>query len=83
MEELDPASNTAGTIADHLHRGRHRQRRADQDALLADERYQQPEPDDDPYFRPYPQPQPQPMFTETVPLQQVRTSWPDQEGHWR
>lgn len=81
MEELDPTPSTAGTIAEHLHRGRHRQRREAQEALLADERYQEPEPDDDPYFRPYPQPQP--MFTETVPLRQVRTVWPENEGPWR
>ncbi|MER6981714.1 CDP-alcohol phosphatidyltransferase family protein [Streptomyces carpinensis] len=81
MEELDPTPSTAGTIAQHLHRGRHRQRREAEEALLADERYQEPEPDDDPYFRPYPQPQP--MFTETVPLRQVRTVWPENEGPWR
>ncbi|WP_306184355.1 CDP-alcohol phosphatidyltransferase family protein [Streptomyces sp. MK5] len=81
MEELDPTPSTAGTIAEHLHRGRHRQRSEAQEALLADERYQEPEPDDDPYFRPYPQPQP--MFTETVPLRQVRTVWPENEGPWR
>ncbi|WP_129305972.1 CDP-alcohol phosphatidyltransferase family protein [Streptomyces sp. L2] len=54
MEELDPTPTTAGTIAAHLHRGRHR--RAAQEALLADERYQAPEPEDDPGFWPYPQP---------------------------
>ncbi|MFE8920860.1 CDP-alcohol phosphatidyltransferase family protein [Streptomyces rochei] len=56
MEELDPAPSTAGTIAPHLHRGRHRQRGAAQEALLADERYRTPEPEDDPGFQPYPQP---------------------------
>ncbi|MFB7597931.1 CDP-alcohol phosphatidyltransferase family protein [Streptomyces sp. NPDC056160] len=80
MEELSPAPASAGTIAEHLHRGRHRQRRAAQ-ALLADERFQAPEPDDDPGFKPYPQPQP--VFTETMPLRQVRIDWSDQEGHWR
>ncbi|MEU5086194.1 CDP-alcohol phosphatidyltransferase family protein [Streptomyces sp. NPDC021356] len=80
MEELSPAPASAGTIAEHLHRGRHRQRRAAQ-ALLADERFQAPEPDDDPGFQPYPQPQP--VFTETMPLRQVRIDWSDQEGHWR
>lgn len=56
MEELAPAPSTAGTIAPHLHRGRHRQRGAAQEALLADERYRTPEPEDDPGFQPYPQP---------------------------
>ncbi|MER7717939.1 CDP-alcohol phosphatidyltransferase family protein [Streptomyces flaveolus] len=54
MEELDPTPTTAGTIAPQLHRGRHR--RDVPDALLADERYRAPEPEDDPGFRPYPQP---------------------------
>ncbi|MBX4174823.1 CDP-alcohol phosphatidyltransferase family protein [Streptomyces geysiriensis] len=54
MEDLDPTPTTAGTIAPHLHRGRHR--RDAQDALLADERYREPEPEDDPGFRPYPRP---------------------------
>jgi phosphatidylglycerophosphate synthase len=80
MEQLSPPPDTVGTIAEHLHRGRHRQRGAVQ-ALLADERYQAPEPDDDPGFRPYPQPQPQPVFTETVPLRRLGVDWPDQEGY--
>ncbi|MER7489396.1 hypothetical protein ABTY20_26510, partial [Streptomyces sp. NPDC126497] len=57
MEELNPAPSTAGTIAPQLHRGRHRQRGAGQEELLADERYRTPEPEDDPGFHPYPQPQ--------------------------
>lgn len=57
MEELDPTPSTAGSIAPHLHRGRHRQRGAVQEALLSDERYRTPEPEDDPGFHPYPQPQ--------------------------
>ncbi|MFJ3773048.1 CDP-alcohol phosphatidyltransferase family protein [Streptomyces sp. NPDC090075] len=57
MEALNPDSGPAGgTIAPQLHRGRHR--RAAADALLADERYQAPEPEEDPFFRPYPQPNP-------------------------
>ncbi|MEU0969781.1 CDP-alcohol phosphatidyltransferase family protein [Streptomyces sp. NPDC005917] len=54
MEELSPDTAAAGTIAPQLHRGRHR--RAAADALLADERYRAPEPEDDPFFRPYPRP---------------------------
>jgi hypothetical protein len=54
MEELSPPDPTTGTIAPHLHRGRHR--RAAQDELLTDERYRAPEPDEDPYVQPYPQP---------------------------
>ncbi|MEU2420853.1 CDP-alcohol phosphatidyltransferase family protein [Streptomyces sp. NPDC007851] len=57
MEELDPTPTTAGTIAPQLHKGRHRQRRAEADALLQDERYQAPEPEENPFFQPYPQPQ--------------------------
>lgn len=57
MEELNPTPSTAGTIAPHLHRGRHRQRGAAQEELLADERYRMPEPEDDPGFHPYPHPQ--------------------------
>ncbi|MET9087797.1 CDP-alcohol phosphatidyltransferase family protein [Streptomyces sp. NPDC004237] len=57
MEALNPDSGPAGgTIAPQLHRGRHR--RAAADALLADERYRAPEPEEDPFFRPYPQPNP-------------------------
>jgi hypothetical protein len=55
MEDLSPTPAATGTIAPHLHRGRHR--RAAQDALLTDERYRAPEPFDDPGFQPYPQPQ--------------------------
>ena len=55
MEELNPDSGPAGgTIAPQLHRGRHR--RAAADALLTDERYRTPEPEEDPFFRPYPRP---------------------------
>jgi phosphatidylglycerophosphate synthase len=55
MEELDPTPTTTGTIAPNLHKGRHR--RAAADALLEDERYRAPEPEEDPFFQPYPQPQ--------------------------
>ncbi|WP_078947598.1 CDP-alcohol phosphatidyltransferase family protein [Streptomyces griseus] len=55
MEEMNATSDTAGTIAPHLYKGRHRP--AVQEALLADERYRAPEPEEDPFFQPYPQPQ--------------------------
>ncbi|MGD6742600.1 CDP-alcohol phosphatidyltransferase family protein [Streptomyces sp. BH106] len=54
MEQLSPPPDTVGTIAPHLHRGRHR--RAAAEALLADDRYREPVAEDDPGFRPYPQP---------------------------
>ena len=57
MEELDPTPTTAGTIAPQLHKGRHRHRRAVEDALLEDERYRAPGPEENPFFQPYPQPQ--------------------------
>ncbi|WP_432084300.1 CDP-alcohol phosphatidyltransferase family protein [Streptomyces sp. WAC 04229] len=66
MEELNPTPSTAGTIAPHLHRGRHRQRGAAQEALLADERYRTPEPEEDPGFQPYPQPQYQRLGPQEV-----------------
>ncbi|MFJ3801495.1 CDP-alcohol phosphatidyltransferase family protein [Streptomyces sp. NPDC090088] len=78
MEALNPDSGPAGgTIAPQLHRGRHR--RAAADALLADERYQAPEPEEDPFFRPYPQPNPVAgglphipvLHGDTMPLTQV------------
>ena len=61
MEELSPRPDRVGTIAPHLHRGRHR--RAAQEALLADERYCAPEAEDDPGFWPYPQPNVTPTGT--------------------
>ncbi|MEU0602597.1 CDP-alcohol phosphatidyltransferase family protein [Streptomyces sp. NPDC006393] len=91
MEELDPTPTTAGTIAAHLHRGRHR--RAAQEALLTDERYQAPAPEDDPGFWPYPQPNATPhehdpsqdpyglphvrrQLGDTMPLTQFRKAAP-------
>ncbi|MCX4680566.1 CDP-alcohol phosphatidyltransferase family protein [Streptomyces sp. NBC_01433] len=54
-----PAPSAAGTIAPHLHRGRHRHGRAVPARTFADEELLNPQPDDDPGFRPYPQPYPQ------------------------
>ncbi|MGW4271818.1 CDP-alcohol phosphatidyltransferase family protein [Streptomyces seoulensis] len=87
MEEMSQTPATAGTVAAHLHRGRHR--RAAQEALLADERYRAPDPEDDPGFRPYPQPRhprlatAQPLFTQTVPLRRSELPWADNDGHRR
>ncbi|MFE7466250.1 CDP-alcohol phosphatidyltransferase family protein [Streptomyces sp. NPDC057499] len=67
MEKLAPAPSTAGTIAEHLHRGRHRHRgpaaapartQADREAEMA-RQFPLPEQDDDLGFQPYPQPYPQ------------------------
>jgi phosphatidylglycerophosphate synthase len=78
MEELSPAPATAGTIAPHLHRGRHR--RAAQDALLADERYRVPDVEDDPGFQPYPQPNATPHAYD-LPQQQYGVAHiPQQPG---
>ncbi|MFE7577811.1 CDP-alcohol phosphatidyltransferase family protein [Streptomyces sp. NPDC057521] len=54
MEELSVTPTQAGTIAPHLHRGRHR--RGEQDPLLVDQRLIDPQPDEDPFFQPYPEP---------------------------
>ncbi|MFJ2903856.1 CDP-alcohol phosphatidyltransferase family protein [Streptomyces sp. NPDC087212] len=58
MEELNPDTDTVGTIAPHLHKGRHRQRGGAADALLDDDRYRAPEPEENPFFQPYPRPNP-------------------------
>ncbi|MFG2876954.1 CDP-alcohol phosphatidyltransferase family protein [Streptomyces sp. NPDC048337] len=60
MERLDPGStpSRAGSIAPHLHAGRHR-RRDDGDypgVDEADRRFPAPEPYEDPGFQPYPRP---------------------------
>ncbi|MDN3021496.1 CDP-alcohol phosphatidyltransferase family protein [Streptomyces sp. S.PB5] len=77
MKELAPAPAKAGTIAPHLHRGRHR--RAAQAALLTDGRYQAPEPDEDPFFRPYPQPNAVP-YGENVHESEVLPHIPQPHG---
>ncbi|MFC8273447.1 CDP-alcohol phosphatidyltransferase family protein [Streptomyces sp. NPDC057271] len=70
MERLAPENvpTRAGSIAPHLQAGRHRRRGYDPvdadavstaqaaTALLADQRFPAPEPDEDPGFQPYPRP---------------------------
>ncbi|MEU2800656.1 MULTISPECIES: CDP-alcohol phosphatidyltransferase family protein [unclassified Streptomyces] len=55
MADLNAAApSTAGSIAPHLHRGRHR--RGVPEQILADTELLNPQPEDDPGFQPYPQP---------------------------
>ncbi|SFX96109.1 CDP-alcohol phosphatidyltransferase family protein [Streptomyces atratus] len=56
MAELSQAPSGAGSIAPHLHRGRHR--RGVQGDPLADPAFQAPPPYEDPGFQPYPEPYP-------------------------
>ncbi|MEV6165821.1 CDP-alcohol phosphatidyltransferase family protein [Streptomyces sp. NPDC052052] len=56
MAELNESPSEAGSIAPHLHRGRHR--RGVQGDPLADPVFRAPQPDEDPGFQPYPQPYP-------------------------
>lgn len=60
MAELNAAApSAAGSIAPHLHRGRHR--RGVPDQILADAGLLDPQPEDDPGFQPYPQPYASPV----------------------
>ncbi|MGW1406640.1 CDP-alcohol phosphatidyltransferase family protein [Streptomyces sp. NPDC002403] len=56
MAELSQTPSGAGSIAPHLHRGRHR--RGVQGDPLADPAFQAPPPHEDPGFQPYPEPYP-------------------------
>ncbi|MET9656179.1 CDP-alcohol phosphatidyltransferase family protein [Streptomyces sp. NPDC006510] len=56
MAELAQTPSGAGSIAPHLHRGRHR--RGVQDDPLTDPAFQAPPPYEDPGFQPYPEPYP-------------------------
>lgn len=72
-----PAPSAAGTIAPHLHRGRHRHGRTAPDRAFADEELLNPRPDDDPGFQPYPQPYPQ---TYSDPYPQTHPAAPAAYG---
>ncbi|MEE1791869.1 CDP-alcohol phosphatidyltransferase family protein [Streptomyces sp. BE308] len=72
-----PAPSAAGTIAPHLHRGRHRHGRTAPDRAFADEELLNPRPDDDPGFQPYPQPYPQ---TYSDPYPQTHPAAPTAYG---
>ncbi|MFF3492487.1 CDP-alcohol phosphatidyltransferase family protein [Streptomyces sp. NPDC002795] len=80
MDELSPPADTVGTIAPHLHRGRHRRAAVEAtDALLTDDRFRAPGPDDDPGFQPYPHPYPETAaVVDTQPLRQLGHA-PDQQ----
>ncbi|MET9979441.1 CDP-alcohol phosphatidyltransferase family protein [Streptomyces microflavus] len=69
MAELNEAApSAAGSIAPHLHRGRHR--RGVPEQVLADAELLNPQPEDDPGFQPYPQP-----YTQTYEPP-ARNEWP-------
>ncbi|MFD7620680.1 CDP-alcohol phosphatidyltransferase family protein [Streptomyces sp. NPDC059802] len=85
MEKLAPAPSTAGTIAENLHRGRHRRAAEldeNRDAVLV-QHFPVPEQDDDLGFRPYPQPYPQ--HAQDTETQQLRALpyWVENEGSVR
>ncbi|MER5360721.1 CDP-alcohol phosphatidyltransferase family protein [Streptomyces sp. NPDC002785] len=85
MEKLAPAPSTAGVIAEHLHRGRHRRAAdavEDQQAALV-QQFPLPEQDDDLGFQPYPQPYSHhPQDIETQQLR-VLPYWAENEGSVR
>lgn len=60
VEELAPEPVVAGgSVADHLHAGRHRRAGLDQTSvggIPVDQRFPAPEPHEDPGFQPYPEP---------------------------
>ncbi|MER5614022.1 CDP-alcohol phosphatidyltransferase family protein [Streptomyces sp. NPDC002215] len=85
MEKLAPAPSTAGTIAENLHRGRHRRAAElgeDRGADLV-QHFPVPEQDDDLGFQPYPQPYPQ--HAQDTETQQLRALpyWVENEGSVR
>ncbi|MFB6872792.1 CDP-alcohol phosphatidyltransferase family protein [Streptomyces sp. NPDC056323] len=85
MEKLAPAPSTAGTIAENLHRGRHRRAAElgeDRGADLV-QHFPVPEQDDDLGFQPYPQPYPQ--YAQDTETQQLRALpyWVENEGSVR
>lgn len=77
MERLDPGStpSRAGSIAPHLHAGRHRRREDDYAGVdEADRRFPAPEPYEDPGFQPYPRPYTDAYpdgFTDTMQLAKI------------
>ncbi|PCG85095.1 hypothetical protein CIB93_15635 [Streptomyces sp. WZ.A104] len=86
MEELAPTPPTAGTIAEHLHRGRHRRAAALDEPARQETLARQfplPEQDDDLGFQPYPQPYPQ--HAQDIETQQLRALpyWVENEGSVR
>ncbi|MFF1647818.1 CDP-alcohol phosphatidyltransferase family protein [Streptomyces sp. NPDC058240] len=85
MEKLAPAPSTAGTIAENLHRGRHRRGAEldeDRGAVLV-QHFPVPEQDDDLGFQPYPQPYSQ--HAQDTETQQLRALpyWVENEGSVR
>ncbi|MEU2128784.1 CDP-alcohol phosphatidyltransferase family protein [Streptomyces sp. NPDC018352] len=85
MEKLAPAPPTAGTIAENLHRGRHRRAAEIGEDRGADlvQHFPVPEQDDDLGFQPYPQPYPQ--HAQDTETQQLRALpyWVENEGSVR
>ncbi|MET9855067.1 CDP-alcohol phosphatidyltransferase family protein [Streptomyces sp. NPDC006450] len=95
MERLDPGNipTRAGSIAEHLHAGRHRRR--GEDALREVEevaqRFPAPEPYEDPGFVPYPRPYPDEytgavtdtMQLSKIPAQALRPGYVEPEHYSR
>ncbi|WSC95637.1 CDP-alcohol phosphatidyltransferase family protein [Streptomyces sp. NBC_01754] len=85
MEKLAPEPSTAGTIADHLHRGRHRRagEPVEERGTGLTQQFPVPEQDDDLGFQPYPQPYPH--HVQDTETQQLRTLpyWVETEGSVR
>ncbi|MFC9754099.1 CDP-alcohol phosphatidyltransferase family protein [Streptomyces sp. NPDC056921] len=85
MEKLAPTPPTVGTIAENLHRGRHRRAAEIGEDRGADlvQHFPVPEQDDDLGFQPYPQPYPQ--HAQDTETQQLRALpyWVENEGSVR
>ncbi|WP_327303870.1 CDP-alcohol phosphatidyltransferase family protein [Streptomyces sp. NBC_01298] len=95
MERLDPHNipTRAGSIAEHLHAGRHRRRGEDDlsEVEEAAQRFPAPEPYEDPGFVPYPAPYPNEytgVATDTmqlskIPAQALRPGYVEPEHYSR
>lgn len=95
MERLDPGNipTRAGSIAEHLHAGRHRRRGEDglSEVEEAAQRFPAPEPYEDPGFVPYPRPYPDEytgavtdtMQLSKIPAQALRPGYVEPEHYSR
>ncbi|MBT2477219.1 CDP-alcohol phosphatidyltransferase family protein [Streptomyces sp. ISL-94] len=88
MERLDPGNtpSRAGSIAPHLHAGRHRRRSEDDDARLmqAAQMFPAPEAYEDPGFQPYPSPYPDEYtgsVTDTMQLSKIPSQASPRPGY--
>lgn len=95
MERLDPGNipTRAGSIAEHLHAGRHRRRGEDalREVEEVSQRFPAPEPYEDPGFVPYPRPYPDEytgavtdtMQLSKIPAQALRPGYVEPEHYSR